>query len=245
MTKTLSSIRGYMPTVAHWGWNGCARRYWDFLYGGKLARVERMIHHYGSGLNALPMLDSFKYNPQPNSLAALHDLRIGYGGHMGPLTNINAAGFGAQAFHSWPDTMAWEAYSGDYGPNFLGHILGATTYLVDHPQFGWTSMGGNLHQTGGSIVVQPRDTVRRSIYVSSMGLSLAVNAGVISSFTYNPSSKQLTVQLQRNTGQAAKTAILQFVDTLGTGVKFTSKPGPMQVGGGYKVALPSTLTFGF
>lgn len=30
--KTLNSIRGYMPTVAHWGWNGNARRYWDFTY---------------------------------------------------------------------------------------------------------------------------------------------------------------------------------------------------------------------
>ena len=33
---SLNSILGYMPTVPHWGYNGNARRYWDFLYGGKL-----------------------------------------------------------------------------------------------------------------------------------------------------------------------------------------------------------------
>ena len=26
--KSINAIRGYMPTVAHWGWNGNARRYW-------------------------------------------------------------------------------------------------------------------------------------------------------------------------------------------------------------------------
>ena len=30
---SLSSILGYMPTVPHWGYNGNARRYWDFFYG--------------------------------------------------------------------------------------------------------------------------------------------------------------------------------------------------------------------
>ena len=34
---SLDSILGYMPTLPHWGYNGNARRYWDFLYGGKLS----------------------------------------------------------------------------------------------------------------------------------------------------------------------------------------------------------------
>ena len=29
--QTFKSILGYMPTLAHWGWNGNARRYWDFV----------------------------------------------------------------------------------------------------------------------------------------------------------------------------------------------------------------------
>ena len=32
---TLDAILGYMPTLPHWGYNGSARRYWDFLYGGQ------------------------------------------------------------------------------------------------------------------------------------------------------------------------------------------------------------------
>ncbi|MEC7262809.1 MAG: DUF5695 domain-containing protein, partial [Bacteroidota bacterium] len=52
---TLNAILAYMPTMPHWAYNGNARRYWDFLYGGKAgetSRVERQIHHYGSSLNA-------------------------------------------------------------------------------------------------------------------------------------------------------------------------------------------------
>ena len=30
---TLNAILGHMPTVPYWGYNGSARRYWDFIYG--------------------------------------------------------------------------------------------------------------------------------------------------------------------------------------------------------------------
>jgi hypothetical protein len=53
---TLDAIVAYMPAVPHWGYNGSARRYWDFQYAGKVRRLERQLHHYGSGLNAIPVL---------------------------------------------------------------------------------------------------------------------------------------------------------------------------------------------
>jgi hypothetical protein len=60
----IDAITGYMPTVPHWGYNGCARRYWDFEYGGsKTPRLERMIHHYGSSLNAIPVLSDYRDRP--------------------------------------------------------------------------------------------------------------------------------------------------------------------------------------
>ena len=75
---TLNAILGYMPTVPHWGYNGSARRYWDFMYAGKLRRLERQLHHYGSGLNAIPVLSEFREHPDD-----LYLLRVGYGGLMG------------------------------------------------------------------------------------------------------------------------------------------------------------------
>jgi len=115
---TANAILAYTPVLPSWGYNGSARRYWDFLYGGKYPRIERQLHHYGSGLNAIPLMAEYRRNP-----ADLYLLRAGYGGIMGPLTNIDEKGFASAAFHSFPDRMAFDPYTGDYGPNFLGHAL--------------------------------------------------------------------------------------------------------------------------
>ncbi len=111
---SLNSILGYMPTVPHWGYNGNARRYWDFLYGGKLSRIERQLHHYGSGLNAIPVLDSYRENPDDFYL-----LRVGYGGTMGALTNIDREGFASVAFHSFPSTLEMGRLFGRLRPELL------------------------------------------------------------------------------------------------------------------------------
>ena len=156
-----------MPTVAHWGWNGNARRYWDFLYAGdiKFARCEREIHHYGSGLNALPLLADYHTRDDPQSEAAFYDLRVGYGGTSGPLSSINQDGFAAASFHSFPDTLAWDGYSGDYGPNFVGLALGSGAYLVQDRDVGLVSYGGVLASDDTTVTVHTRDSARRKAFI--------------------------------------------------------------------------------
>lgn len=185
---SLNSIIGYMPTVPHWGYNGNARRYWDFLYGGKIRRIERQLHHYGSGLNAIPVLAHYRENPSDNYL-----LRIGYGGAMGALSNIDSEGFASVAFHSFPSTMKWDPYSGDYGPNFYGHAFNSATYLINHPDFGWQAFGGNVKTSGDVIKVTPLDSFRMRFYVATRGLWLTLDAGTLESVEFN--AKTNTVRL--------------------------------------------------
>ncbi|MGB2908130.1 MAG: DUF5695 domain-containing protein [Candidatus Aminicenantaceae bacterium] len=169
---SLNSILGYMPTVPHWGYNGNARRYWDFLYGGKLRRIERQLHHYGSGLNAIPVLSEYRDHPEDFYL-----LRVGYGGLMGALSNIDREGFASAAFHSFPSTLAWDPYTGDYGPNFFGHAVNTATYVVNHPEFGWLAFGGNLSREGETIKVTPLDAFRQRVYIAPYGLWMTLDAG--------------------------------------------------------------------
>lgn len=169
----LNSILGYMPTVPHWGYNGSARRYWDFIYAGAPRQsYERQLHHYGSGLNAIPALAQYRETPDDFYL-----LRIGYAGTMGALTNIDQEGFASVAFHSFPSRLRWDTYSGDYGPNFLGHALNTGTYVVNHPEFGWQAFGGNVSTSGDRVRVQVTDSFRRRIYVAPRGLYLTLEAG--------------------------------------------------------------------
>jgi len=188
---SLSSILGYMPTVPHWGYNGNARRYWDFFYGAAPGgTTERQIHHYGSGLNAIPVLSHYREHPEDFYL-----LRIGYGGAMGALSNIDQEGFPSAAFHSFPQNLKWDTYTGDYGPNFFGHAVNTATYVINHPDFGWQALGGNVREAAGLVNVQTLDSLRRRIYIAPLGLYLTLDAGTFESVSINPATKAVTVKL--------------------------------------------------
>jgi hypothetical protein len=194
---TLDAVLCYMPTLPHWGYNGSARRYWDFLYGGKTRRIERQLHHYGSGLNAIPVLAAFRAQPDDDYL-----LRVGYGGAMGALANIDEEGFAAAAFHAFPDTLKPDAYSGDYAQNFLGHALNAATYLVRHPVFGWLAFGGNVAERTGRVVVTPLDAFRMRVYLAPVGLWLTLDAGRFERVSLDSSTRAVRAELAAATPDA-------------------------------------------
>ena len=188
----LNSIIAYMPALPHWGYNGNARRYWDFLYGGKIRRIERQLHHYGSGLNAIPVLAHYRENPDDEYL-----LRIGYGGTLGALSNIDQEGFASVAFHSFPSTLKWDPYTGDYGPNFFGHAFNVATYVIKHAEFGWQSFGGNVSVNGDWVNVQPLDSFRKRVYVAPLGLWLTLDAGTFERVAVNTRSNVVRITLSR------------------------------------------------
>jgi hypothetical protein len=70
---------------------------------------------------------------------------------------------------------------GGVGPGFSGMTMGAGCYIVEHPEFGWLAFGGNLNSSsdGSAITVEPRDAVRRRVYVASLGLWMVLDAGAI------------------------------------------------------------------
>ncbi len=187
---TLDAILGYDPAIPHWGYNGSVRRYWDFIFAAKYRRLERQLHHYGSGLNAIPVLTEYREHPED-----LYLLRVGYGGTMGALTDIDQDGLAAAAFHGFPDMLKPDPYSGDYGPNFFGHAWNAATYLVDYPDFGWIAFGGNVKTHGNVVTVAPRDSYRARVYIASLGLWLTLDAGKFESVEMNHRTGVVRIQL--------------------------------------------------
>ena len=187
---TLNAILGYDPAIPHWGYNGSARRYWDFIFAAKDRRLERQLHHYGSGLNAIPVLAEYREHPDDFYL-----LRVGYGGTMGALTDIDQEGFASAAFHGFPDMLKPDPLSGDYGPNFFGYAWNTATYIVDHPQFGWVALGGNIKSDGDLVKVTPLDSFRSRVYVASLGLWLTLDAGNCQSVEVNSKTGVVRVGL--------------------------------------------------
>jgi len=232
---TLNSILAYDPTVPHWGYNGNARRYWDFLYGGKLSRIERQIHHYGSGLNAIPLLAEFREHPDDLFL-----LRVGFGGTMGAISGIDQEGFASAAFHSFPSTLKWDAYSGDYGPNFFGHALNTGTYVVQSKDFGWQAFGGDLKQEGKKIVVRPNDSFRKRVFLASEGLFLTLDAGKFESVHLEPSTGTVTVHLAPADAFTPQARLV--VESSKKGIGWTSSDSYKEDAGAWSIRLDSGVT---
>jgi hypothetical protein len=187
---TLDAITGYMPAIPSWGYNGSTRRYWDFLYGGKYPRIERQLHHYGSGINAIPVLDAYRRDPKD-----LYLLRIGYGGVMGAVSGIDQEGFASAAFHSYPDKMSFDPYTGDYGPNFFGHAWNTGTYLAKDAEFGWLVFGGNVSVDGTKVAVEPRDSFRQRVYLAPLGLWLTLDSGQFDRVIFDSATNSVTMHL--------------------------------------------------
>jgi len=189
---TLNAILAYMPTVPHWAYNGNARRIWDFLYGGKLSRFERMIHHYGSALNAIPVLHHYRENP-----ADIYLLRVGYGGLLGAISNITQDGFAPCAFHSFPQTLANDGISGDYGTGFLGYAINTSSYLVKHEVFGWLSFGGNVFNEGEWVNMDLTTAARNRVFIAPVGLWLTLDAGMFKRISYHATSGEVKIVLDK------------------------------------------------
>lgn len=230
---TREVILGYDPAIPSWGYNGNARRYWDFLYGGKTARIERQIHHYGSTLNAVPLFDAYRANP-----ADLHLLRVAYGGLLGGITNIDRDGFSSAAFHAWPDMMRWDAYSGDYGMGFYGHAYASATYVLKDPTFGWLSFGGNMKVAHNGVVqITPKDSARTRLFVAPARAWITLEAGKIDAATYDPKSRAITLELAAATAETPVARLL--VES--PGGKFKPQ-GLVAERGGYKIPLAAAPT---
>lgn len=190
---TLSAILAYMPTMPHWGYNGNARRYWDFLYGGKAgetSRVERQIHHYGSSLNAIPVLNHYRKTPED-----LYLLKVGYGGLLGGISNITQDGFGPAAFHSYPSTLKIDGISGDYGSGFYGYAVNTSSYLTKDDDMGWLAFGGNLSQKGSVVELEPTTASRSRVFIASEKLWLTLDAGSFKKVIYNSKTGDVTLTL--------------------------------------------------
>jgi hypothetical protein len=235
---TLDAIIGYMPAMPSWGYNGSARRYWDFLYGGKYPRLERQLHHYGSGLNAIPVLDTYRRHPDD-----LYLLRVGYGGTMGAITNIDQEGFASAAFHSYPDHMAFDPYTGDYGPNFFGHVWNDATYLVNDPEFGWLGFGGDLSEHAGVVTIEPHDSMRQRVYLAPLGLWLHLDSGTFKAVRMDVNQRSVSIELSP-ADAATSAALLQIEQPAriaGVG-QFRPSASYSQVRGGYLVPLGTSAT---
>ncbi|MGF7229906.1 DUF5695 domain-containing protein [Arachidicoccus sp.] len=237
--STIDAIMGYMPAIPSWAYNGNARRYWDFIYAGKLQRIERMVHHYGSELNAIPVLTWYRLHPEDFYL-----LRIGYGGLLGGISNIEKDGFAPLAFHAFPGSLKEDGFSGDYGSGFFGYAINSATYIIKHPEFGWLAFGGNLEQDGNWIKTLLTTASCARVFLAPEKLWITLKAGKLEEVEYNSQTAELRLKLSAK-DSFTKEAVLNIIHPSGTDINyhFASNEGMTKDGKSYIIPLAdSSLT---
>ena len=136
------------------------------------------------------------------------------------MTNIDQEGFASAAFHTYPDTLKWDGYSGDYGMNFFVHAMNAATYVVNMPDFGWQAFGGNVRVEGDWVRVTPLDSMRRRVYIAPFGLWLTLDAGTFASVEINKKLRVVKIGLSPATANTttARLRIEQPASIAGVGI---------------------------
>ena len=203
--KTVQAVLAYSTVVPHWAYCGSARRYWDFTINGKTQwGNEREFHHYGSTLNAIAVLDSYRAYPTRHYL-----LQLGACALLGHLSNIHPSGAASMAWHGDPGLLRRDGYSGDYGPGVYGYWRSAAAYVTCMPPYGWSCFLCDLHQPAGlnapradgqcdpneELVITPRDAFGRRAYLAPLGLTVAVEGAAIRQLTLVAATRTLTVDL--------------------------------------------------
>ncbi|KAK1658005.1 hypothetical protein BDP55DRAFT_760181 [Colletotrichum godetiae] len=169
---------------------GFTSNYWDFDLAGKLRRLERQIHHYGSALDSQVLLSALRDDPPDSYL-----LRTGHGGSFAPLSSINEAGCPSAGSHSFPDTLQWDGFTADYDPGFLGMALNTGTYVAEDEQVGLVAYGGELSIDGSKVTVEPRDPVRKRVFIGPLAVLITVDAGVIEQFACDVNTRSISMTL--------------------------------------------------
>lgn len=186
--SALNQILAYTPLVPNWAYHGSALGSGDFGNNGWLSRSnERVLQHYRSGLNSIPSTEAFLRDPSD-----LYLLRLAAGSISGVLTNIDEDGAPAMAFHGDPKFMTWDPASGDHGLAFYGHSHNTQSFLVKHSVFGLLCYFCDL-QTGSEVVIVPRDSYRRTVYIAELGLQVRSDAGTLAKVAVDIDKRSVTV----------------------------------------------------
>ncbi|CAK1359638.1 unnamed protein product [Cercospora beticola] len=169
-TATIGTLLAVMASVPHWGYSGSGAQ------------------------SAYALIEEFQRHPNDVWM-----LRAAWGGIVGPLTTIGQDGFGATGFHSRPDYLAWDPYSGDNGVTMAMHALSTRAVIVqDDSLGGWAEFGARVSQEGNVVVIEPTDSARQKVFIADSALSLELDAGHFAAVRYDLGSRSVEVEFEAN-----------------------------------------------
>jgi len=186
--RTLEAVLGYMRHLPNAFWHAGGRSGGDLGNNGKWyvnRGQERLLQHYRAGLNAIPLIEAYRANPDDSFLlsTAMGALLGGYGSIL-PSSHPVSPGAVSMGFHTAPFALEYDPRSGDFGLGFFGVTLEAGAYLVTDPELpaGWAcymcNLGSHPPPSPSALAFSLTDGYRVRVYLEPLGLYLVAQTGV-------------------------------------------------------------------
>ena len=76
--------------------------------------------------------------------------------------------------------------------------MNSTTFIVEHPEFGWLAFSGNLKQENDWIKTEITSAGRNRVFISQESLGLTAVTGQMKQVDYNPETGEISVEFNEN-----------------------------------------------
>jgi hypothetical protein len=117
--------------------------------------------------------------------------------------------------------------------------LTSGTFVADDPDLGLVAYGGILSSEGSSVVVEPRDAVRKRVFIGPLSVLVSIDAGAIGQFSYNAGAGSVSVTVEQQSGAPVASQVAIWVEsTAGDSWTASADSANIQSGrGGWVVSL--------
>jgi hypothetical protein len=136
------------------------------------------------------------------------------------LTNIDSDGAASMGFHGDHAHLFFDPCSGDHGLAFYGHTHNTGSFLVYDPPSTFSGLGWLCYlcdstttttpsESTTSIVLKPRDSYRRRVFIAPLGLQLVSEGGTFAEV-------HVTVSTSDDASPPTISALTVIFDAVGT-----------------------------
>lgn len=164
-----------------------------FRYGND--KRGDMACWYSESLNGWPLLDAFEETNDPDMFLK------GYAGLMSVTANLRRDGMGFGWYVSTPGISAFDPpRTLDNGIGQFGFLSGAKAYVLADPAFGLIGAGCLVSREGGSVLVRPKDGVRKRIRFVQEKIGIEAQKGELAQVILSGNARVLTLSMTDPTG---------------------------------------------
>ncbi|HEV2490722.1 MAG TPA: DUF5695 domain-containing protein [Candidatus Acidoferrales bacterium] len=157
---------------------------------------------YNASLNGMALLDSFEDSGDRDAFLK------GYAGVMSVMHNVLPDGMGFNFFICTPGIFDHEPpRTFESGEGLWGFLKAAKSYVLKDEAFGLIGCGCEVETSGESIIVRPRDGLKKRIRFMEEGIDWEATQGEINQLIFSTSPYAIELQMGDSTGNVKTAAV--------------------------------------